>query len=635
MGVDVAFVVMPFADIRTPAIGVSLLQAQLDARRRSSHVLYFNIRFAELIGEPLHRRLSDGLSANALVGEWFFADCVFGNAIPPEYEYVSRVLSRSAPPELVADILEARRARHTFIDECASEISAMRPRIVAFTTTFDQTCACLAVAKALKSRRAPPLVVFGGANCEGGMGRQLLASVEWIDNVCTGEGDEVFPAFVDDVVRLGHAPTITGMPGRGTGSEQSDPAMIRNLDALPAPNYRDYMDRVQASPLGKSLQPRLLFQTSRGCWWGAKQHCTFCGLNGLGMAYRSKSADTAFQELAALVATYGVRQLSSVDNILDVRHIATLFPRLRDSALDLDLFYEVKANLRFDQLVALKAGGVSAIQPGLESLNNDVLRLMKKGCTALQNIQLLRWCKELEMTVAWNILGGFPNELSEAYDAMAALVPLLTHLPAPAACSTIRLDRFSPLFTECERLGLTRVRPKPAYYYIFPFGRLELQRIAYFFDFDYADGRHPEEYMAPLHRAVASWWEAALLPGEQQPRLDATWTAPDEVIIRDSRDCATEPTLHLSGSAARVLGACDQAHSLSGVARCLGGATAGQTILSCLQDFLDRGLVIEMEGLFLTLAVMRNRPAMMGEYVRDGDIGADAAVAADPLLHPV
>ena len=84
MSIDVAFVVMPFADIQSPAIGVSLLQAQLDAHGRTSSVLYFNIRFAELIGESLHRRLSDGLSADALVGEWFFADCVFDDTIPSD-----------------------------------------------------------------------------------------------------------------------------------------------------------------------------------------------------------------------------------------------------------------------------------------------------------------------------------------------------------------------------------------------------------------------------------------------------------------------------------------------------------------------------------------------------------------------
>jgi ribosomal peptide maturation radical SAM protein 1 len=613
MSIDVAFVVMPFADIQTPAIGVSLLQAQLDARGRSSRILYFNLRFAELIGEALYRRLSEGLTADALVGEWFFADCVFGDAIPPEYDYISRILSHSAPPDLVADILEARRGRDAFIEECASAIAALQPHIAAFTTTFDQTCACLAVAKAIKSRPTPPLIVFGGANCEGAMGRQLLSSVAWIDNVCTGEGDAVFPAFVEEFVRVGRPPAIPGMPGRRSKSEQSDPAMIRDLDALPAPNYRDYMECVQVSPLGKTLHPRLLFQTSRGCWWGAKQHCTFCGLNGQGMAYRSKSAAVVFEELATLATTYGVRQLNSVDNILDVRHIRSLFPRLRDSGLELELFYEVKANLRLDQLAMLKAGGVRAIQPGLESLDNSVLRLMKKGCTALQNIQLLRWCKELEMTVAWNILGGFPGERGEAYDAMAALVPLLTHLSPPVGCSTIRLDRFSPLFTDCTRLGLTRVRPKPAYYYIFPFGRRELQEIAYFFDFDYADAREPNEYMAFLQRAVGAWWQAALLPADQQPRLDATWAAADDVVIEDSRPCASEPLRHFSGLAANVLAACDQARSLSQITRYLRAVATEENVLSCVRDLSERNLMIEMEGLFLTLAVMRNRPAMMGD----------------------
>ena len=160
-------------------------------------------------------------------------------------------------------------------------------------------------------------------------------------------------------------------------------------------------------------------------------------------------------------------------------------------------------------------------------------------------------------------------------------------------------------------------------------------KIAYFFDFDYADGRQPNGYMEPLHRAVASWWRAALPPDDHQLRLEATWMAPDEVIVQDFRPCAAEPRLHLSGVAAQVLAACDQASSLSKIARHLGGMAADHTILSCLRDFSGRGHVVEMEGLFLTLAVMRNRPAMMGERVRDEDIRSDAAAAADPLLRPV
>ena len=631
--VDVAFVVMPFADIQCPAIGVSLLKAQLDARRRTSRVLYFNIELAELVGQPLYFRISSGLSTNALIGEWFFADCVFGDSIPREHEYVSRVLSRCAPPDLVADILEARRFRHAFVAKCAAKIAEISPRIVGFTTTFDQTCACLAVAKAIKSQFDPPLVVFGGANCEGDMGRQPLASVERIDNVCTGEGDEAFPAFVDEIAKGNVSAEIRGMPGRRTPYEPTDPTLIRNLDALPPPDYWDYFDCVRASPIGEDLQPRLLFQSSRGCWWGEKQHCTFCGLNGQGMAYRSKSAGAVFDELQTLVSSYGVKRLSSVDNILDVRHISALFPRLRDSGLDLEMFYEVKANLKFEQLVTLKEGGVTSIQPGLESLSNEVLRLMRKGCSALQNIQLLRWCKELAIAVSWNILCGFPGERPQSYEAMAALAPLLTHLPAPSSCAAIRLDRFSPLFNDGARLGLVRLRPKPGYYYVFPFGRRELERIAYFFDFDYADSRNPDDYTAALTRAVGAWWQAAMQPEDRRPRLNARWVAPDEVEIEDTRDCAVKASVGHLGLPARILAACDQARSLSGLAEKLAGMETEETVRSCLHALMADGHVIEIEGLYLTLAVMHNRSAMLGECGRDDDIPANAPVAAELLLH--
>jgi hypothetical protein len=69
---------------------------------------------------------------------------------------------------------------------------------------------------------------------------------------------------------------------------------------------------------------------------------------------------------------------------------------------------------------------------------------------------------------------------------MAELVPLLTHLQPPAACSPVRLDRFSAFFAQAKHLGLSRVRPAPAYYYVFPLRRKELARLAYFCDFDYA-----------------------------------------------------------------------------------------------------------------------------------------------------
>ena len=631
---DVVFVVMPFADVERPAIGVSLLKARIAELGCTSRVAYFNLDLAEQMGYDNYTQISDGLATTSMAGEWFFADLVF-NDNPPDYEYVNKILSRSAPSEAVNNVLTARRLRSEYIRQCVKAIRADNPRIVAFTTTFHQTCACLAVAKALKSEPDPPITIIGGANCEGEMGQQLLQCVPWLDYVCTGEGDEVFPLFVERVMKGYAAISIPGILRQGTADELSAPEVVRDLDGLPIPDYSDYLSRLQSSPLKDQLKPVLLFETARGCWWGAKQHCTFCGLNGRTMSYRSKSPERAFEELSFLERTYGLKRMSSVDNILDVRYINQLFPKLRDSGLNLELFYEVKANLRFDQLALLRAGGVFAIQPGIESLSNDVLRRMKKGCTGLQNIQLLRWSREVGMTVAWNLLAGFPGESEADYLETAALIPLLTHLAPPTGCSPIRLDRFSPFFMNPQAFGMVRVRPTPAYYYVFPFGRRELARLAYFFDFDYADGRAPINYTQPVRQALAGWWEAQALPAEQQPRLDAEWLAYDDLTISDTRACAKQPHYHFSGAAAQIYAACDSVQSVGSLVRKLDGAVGEASVELMLQQFIDCKLMVEIEDHYVGLAVIKNRSALTSAGGWNDYLFRNPAPPAESLLRVV
>ena len=64
---DVVFAVLPFADVDRPAIGVSLLQAAVDRRGFSTHVLYANVDMAELIGVALFTQISESLPSESLV----------------------------------------------------------------------------------------------------------------------------------------------------------------------------------------------------------------------------------------------------------------------------------------------------------------------------------------------------------------------------------------------------------------------------------------------------------------------------------------------------------------------------------------------------------------------------------------
>ena len=629
---DVVFAVLPFADISRPSIGVSLLQAEIAREGFESRICYFNIEMAELLGLEMYRNLANAFPADSLIGEWIFADLLFGDQLPTEREYMQRLVTKyPLYSSLVPDLAAVRRRVPQFVEQCAQQIHALQPRVVGFTTTYHQTCACLAVARRLKEMPNAPWILFGGANCEGEMGLQMARSFPWIDYVCTQEGDVAFPALLKTLLQDPVPQAVPGIAGREQNREITRPILVQNMDVLPTPAYADYFERLHRSPLQAEIHTGLLVETSRGCWWGAKQHCTFCGLNGATMAFRSKSPERAFEEISELQQTYGLNRIDCVDNILDVKYIQTLFPRIAESGMGVELFYETKANLRHAQLVALRDGGVKAIQPGIESLSNAVLRLMRKGCTGIQNIQLLRWSEEVGILAAWNIITGFPGEEPEDYARMAQIIPLLVHLYAPSGCGPFRLDRFSPFYDHAAEYGLKRVRPNAAYYHVFPFGRRELERLAYFFEFDYPYDPEPAEYTADLGREVSVWRNLRAGAPEDLPRLDLTQSE-GGVTILDTRPCALRQTHLLTGLVSSLYLFCDTAQTQNTLEREFRNHADAADIQETLESLMADKLMIEMEGHYLSLAIIRDRIAVQGVEERYATIHLEEAQTARPLL---
>ena len=628
---DIVFVVMPFADLGRPAIGVSLLKSAAVQSGFSALVEYCNIQLADELGADLYQQISSSVPPDLVLGEWFFAHDLFAGEIPEPDQYLKGPLARNASEELAARVFQGRAVVTKYLDECARRIAAHSPRVVGFTTTFHQTCASLAVAKRLKALPNPPVIVFGGANCEGEMGLQLLESFPWIDFVCCGEADLSFPKLLDGVLR-GATLEIPGVLQQGKSNTVAKSDAIQNLDALPYPDFDDYFAALERAKVGREQAYHVVVETSRGCWWGAKHHCTFCGLNGDTMAFRSKSPQRAYDEITTLARKYNMQRVGFVDNILDMRYIDTLFPQLADNGMQLELFYEVKSNLRYEQVVKLQRGGMRQIQPGIENFSNQVLKLMEKGVTGLQNIQLMRWCEEVGIECSWNVLGGFPGESPSEYERIAEMASLLVHLQPPISCGQIRLDRFSPFHTRSEQFGFRRVRPARGYFYVFPLGRRELNRLAYFFDFDYGDGRDPQSYMKSIAEVVRRWW--TLKNAGTPAKLDACFETEKLVRINDSRDPSSPCERELSGLAAKLLLHCDTAATVDALARRAEFSESLTEIESTLQQLCEDRLLLEDDKQYLSLPVFRKRPATTNQPLSNAYITAKPATA-DPLLRVV
>jgi ribosomal peptide maturation radical SAM protein 1 len=426
---NVSFVVMPFASAHRPAIGVSLLKAALKQIGISSDIYYFNLDFAELIGISLYDIIAEyELGISSLIGELLFAGSSFNkeaNDIKDqiEFELNRKFIDRpSYRNRIFQELMNTHSRIDNFISSCCSKVMSKRSDLIGFTSMFHQNCASVSLAKKIKQEKNVP-IIFGGANCEGEMGAALLKAAPWIDFICSGEGDIALAEFVKSYIDKSNKKIHGIITRQSSALDISLTNPVMNMDNLPIPIFEDFFQAINQSQFRHNLSYEMVIETSRGCWWGEKFQCTFCGLNGSTMKYRSKSIRRVLDELKYLIQRYGETKFNVVDNIMDLKYLERLFPEIQN--IDVNLFYETKSNLSKKQLSLMKGGGVSVIQPGIESLSDRILNIMKKGVCGLQNIALLKWCMEVGITPLWNIIWGFPGEPVDEYYKMARLVPLL------------------------------------------------------------------------------------------------------------------------------------------------------------------------------------------------------------------
>jgi ribosomal peptide maturation radical SAM protein 1 len=605
---QVALVCMPFAALSFPNLGLSLLKAALAQQDIACDIHYLNISFAERIGLPLYWWIWWTTNIRLLFGEWFFAQALFGRQWDKEHPLLKDLQNGSGEADDSPDrpelLRQARNDAGAYLDACLSAVPWEQYEIIGFSSMGQQNVASLALAKRIKAAWPDKVIVFGGPNCQGEMGLELHRQFPFIDFVCRGESDFLFPALVERLLGGASPPSLPGLilrrdDGQSLPVGGSAPP-VTDLDSLPYPDFDDYFRQMGQSPLAVESSPTVVFESSRGCWYGAKQHCTFCGLNDETIAFRRKSPGRVLDELTYLTGRYGGNRLAATDNILDMRYLRDLVPEIIERDLDRSIHYEVKANLRKNQLRLLKRAGMDNLQPGIESLSTEVLKLMRKGCTALQCVQFLKWASELGIQVAWNFLMGFPGEEPEEYTRLAEMVPALFHLQPPWSAGLIRLDRFSPHFNDTKGFGITNARPAANYGLVYPFPEASLRRLAFFFDFDYADGRDPSTYTAPLAEMI-EYWRANYCPGALTSVSNG-----QSFVIHDRRPGAKQARFELTGLEKAAYEYCDAAHTLEAIhghLLGLGYAVDRETLRHRLEGWVGDRLMLGEGDRFLSLAV--------------------------------
>jgi ribosomal peptide maturation radical SAM protein 1 len=601
---EVGIVSMPFVSARRPSLQVGLLVALARSHGFAASGFHLNLDFARRVGQKTYESLCQ--HRGLLVGEWLFSVAAFGGTAPdPEHRFLELLDGETRQKVTRARLLEIRNELvPAYIDELLETVPWRKFRVIGFSSTFQQNTPSFALARRLKERHPDLTIVFGGSNFEGEMGAELTRSVDCIDFAVAGEGDRALPALLVALTEGRDPSEIPNLLFRSDGHVRAarGAPRIESLDELPVPDYGDYFERAEKLGLLAPTPRRdvdLPFESARGCWWGQKHHCTFCGLNGETMAFRSKSPKVVLAELGALASRYRSFRFEAVDNIIDHTYFRTLLPELERSGVDYDLFYELKSNLTRDDLRLLFRAGVRRVQPGIESLSTNVLRLMRKGVSALQNINTLRWARYYGISMSWNLLWGFPGETLADYQHELGLMRHLLHLTPPVGWGRVWLERFSPLFSDRQAFPAEFIRPTPSYAFVYP-TRVELDKIAYFFDHS-LEGTLPDEAHKPTADFLFTWKSAW---SSSRPPTLTYRSSYDFVQIEDSRRASSSGTYTFEGALARLYqAASDRPISTKRLAERLAIDASDERITEALDAFCESGLMARDGDQFLALAL--------------------------------
>ncbi len=602
----VALISMPTLSARFPSFQLALLKPTLERAGIPVQTFSLFMYFGTHVGWRVNETLADVYPS--MVGEWIWTKAAFGDFAKDEnyYEiYRGNLDAISARAGCSFDDLRRVRehAAPGFIDWCLTSVDWSRFGLIGFSVVFQQTLASIALARALKERYPHIPIMMGGATFEDDIAEEIMRGCPQVDYIHCGDADETLPHAI---ARVYSGESMKGMPGimwRNNGEVvfNGRAPNLADMNKTPVPDFDEYFYARKEGGYqwwDDAQEVLLPIETARGCWWGVKNHCTFCGLNRAGMEFRSKRVEDVIHQLDELSRRYGILDFNAIDNIIEPEYIDKLFGQLSAANTDIRLHYEVRPSLSRLQLKHMRKGGLFSIQPGVESFSTHILKLMKKHTTGVRNLELIKWSTYYGINNLYNILLRFPGETAEDYRRQVDVISKIHHFQAPWAIAKARADRGSPMYTDPESQSISRLVPAACYDYLFPKDRFNLSRVSYYFEHEMSNTVDDAQY-DEIFAAVDNWQDRWRQRPRPFLRYRKAWAT---IIIKDGRNGSPKTSTY-TDDYATLYEFCADAHSRKEISARFDDAA---WVEGALEEFVNKDLMVHLDNRYLSLALPEN-----------------------------
>lgn len=521
---DCLIIIPPFSLINYPSLGVHTLQALGKEEDFSVQVYYGNIDFsnragplydtvchinAACVGEGIFARAAHSLSTG--VGKDMYRDLELYKNTGETYSQEKKDSLKNndscqfsyfhTPPESLTpkELKTLSDSAEEWAEITSDLLLELNYPVIGCSMSYEQTNAAFALLKRIKKKNPHIITFTGGFSCEGECAEGVASldpKREAVDFIFSGESEKSFKEFIRNIQK-GSLPERRIIHGE----------LTEDLDTLPLPDYENYFSQLY------SLKPEFFFnrgnlnlqaESSRGCWRGVDSPCLFCGCNGERMAFRKKSPQRVLSELREL-KKYGIKNLLMTDLAMPREYYQTLLPKLAEDDTPYRIYYEQVADLNYRKMKKLSEAGILDIQPGLESLNDSLLKRVNKKTSLSQNIEILRYASVFNLNILWNMLWGIPGERISEYEEILSLIPYITHLQPPFGIMHLVIARFSPFFKNPEKFGISNIRPLSRSYDVWPhYGDVSQLCLSFTGDYTSETRKNPGIIME-LMDAVEEW----------------------------------------------------------------------------------------------------------------------------------
>jgi radical SAM superfamily enzyme YgiQ (UPF0313 family) len=326
--------------------------------------------------------------------------------------YLAAVLRQAGIKSCIIDALSFEKT----MEETVKEVIGLNTKYVGITAKTVAIFRAAELAEEIKKVNPNILIIIGGAHITA-VPRETMEKFPQFDIGIIGEGELTIVEIMQALEKSNDLRSVHGLIIRGKNGNPfstAPRAPIENLDSIPLPAwdmvphlkyYHESATRFSRLPLGSVI-------TSRGC----PGKCLFCDNSVFGRRFRAHSAHYVIEMIKYLKSTYGIKSLVFYDDyfVADRKRLKGICLKMIEEKLNLEWVCSARVNtINEEMLLLMKQAGCFQIAYGIESGNQEILNLQKKGITLERIRSAVEMTHKAGIRTKGYFMVGHPTETKE------------------------------------------------------------------------------------------------------------------------------------------------------------------------------------------------------------------------------